>query len=147
MRREGREVSIREGPEELTLQDRWRPPLVDADWHAFYQAIYKGIERRDWEELSDHYEEMSWAACVKKPNGSQKAKALWKMKAAKDIGEEFYDPERKDNLLVRNETRLELWEERLKDPTVALDKALKCVKNSCQGVSRPEAPWNWSSMA
>ena len=46
------EVSIREGPEELTLraeevgsqkscitighiaEDRWRPPLVDADWHA-----------------------------------------------------------------------------------------------------------------
>ena len=22
--------------------DRWRPPLVDADWHAFCQAIYKG---------------------------------------------------------------------------------------------------------
>ena len=50
---------IREGPEELTLraevgtqkscidedhvaQERWGPPLVDADWHAFSQAIYKG---------------------------------------------------------------------------------------------------------
>ena len=48
----GPEVSIREGPEELTLraeevgsqkacinvghiaEDRWGPPLVDADWHA-----------------------------------------------------------------------------------------------------------------
>ena len=58
---------MREGDEELTLrteevgskkscinvdhiaQDRWGPPLVDADWHAFCQANFKGIEVRDWE--------------------------------------------------------------------------------------------------
>ena len=63
------QASIREGPEELTLrteevgsqkscinvdhiaEDRWGPRLVDADWHAFSQAIYKGIEGREWEEL------------------------------------------------------------------------------------------------
>ena len=63
------EVLIREGPEELTLrteevgshisyinvehiaEDRWGPPLVDADWRAFWQAIYKGIEGEDWGEL------------------------------------------------------------------------------------------------
>ena len=56
-----REVLVRESPEELTLRaeelgtqksrinvdpienQRWGPPLLDADWHAFYQAIYKGI--------------------------------------------------------------------------------------------------------
>ena len=56
-KRECHEVSIREGPEELTLraeevgsqrlcikvdhiaEDRWGPPLVDADWHASCQAI------------------------------------------------------------------------------------------------------------
>ena len=53
----------------------------------------------------------------------KKAKVLWKMKAAKDSGEEYHDPDRKDNILGRNKTRLELWEERLKDPIVALDKA------------------------
>ena len=42
------------------------------------------------------------------------------------------DPDRKDNILERSNTRLELWEEHLKDPIVALDKALKCVENSCQ---------------
>ena len=65
----GPEVSIREGPEEMTLraeevgslkacinvdpivEDRWRPSLVDADWHAFCQTIYKGIEGSDWEKL------------------------------------------------------------------------------------------------
>ena len=59
------EVPVRESPEELTLRademgtvkscinvdhiamERWGPPLVDADWHAFYQALYKGIEGED----------------------------------------------------------------------------------------------------
>ena len=50
------------------------------------------------------------------------------MKAAKDAGEEHYDPTREDNIKGRNKTRLALWEEHLKDPIVALDKALKCVE-------------------
>ena len=51
------------------------------------------------------------------------------LKAAKDRKEEFYDRARKDNILGRNTTRMELWEEDLKDPFVALDKALKCVED------------------
>ena len=51
------------------------------------------------------------------------------MKAAKERREEFDDLARKDNILVRNKTRFELWEEHLKDPIVALDKALKCVES------------------
>ena len=57
MEEECPKVSIREGPGELTLRteevgsqnasinvnhiadERWRPPLVDAVWHAFCQAI------------------------------------------------------------------------------------------------------------
>ena len=67
----GPEVFIRERPDELTLraeevgtkkscvnvdhvaQDRWTPPLVDADRHALCQAIYKGIEGEDREEVYD----------------------------------------------------------------------------------------------
>ena len=142
------EASIRERPEELTLraeevdsqiscisvdhiaEDRWGPPLVDADWHASCQAIYKGVESSEWEELYEHHQEMSRAGGVRKPSESQKAKALWKMKAARDSGEDFYDPERNDNILGRNKTRLELWEEHLKDPIVALDRALKCLEKS-----------------
>ena len=30
---------------------------------------------------------------LKKPQGSQKGKALWKMKVAKEAGEECYDPQ------------------------------------------------------
>ena len=33
--------------------ERWSPPLVDADWCAFCQALYKGIEGEDWEEMLD----------------------------------------------------------------------------------------------
>ena len=67
---------------------------MDADWHAFCQALCKGIEGEDWEELHGAYKEMSRAVGVKKPQVAQKAKALWKMKAAKDAGEEYYDPTR-----------------------------------------------------
>ena len=57
---------------------------------------------------------MSRAVEVKKPQEARKAEALWKMKAAKDGGEEHYDPEREDNILERKqETRLALWEEHL----------------------------------
>ena len=45
------------------------------------------------------------------------------MKAARDGGEDFYDPERKDNILGRKKTRLEMWEEHFKDPIVTLDSA------------------------
>ena len=110
---------------------------MDADWHAFCQAIYKGIEGKDWEEVYDYYKEM-WAAGVRKPNESQNARALWKMKAAKDSGEDFYDPERKDNFLGRNKTRLELLDQHLKDPIVVLDKALNCVESSCWVCSSAE---------
>ena len=60
---------------------------------------------------------------VEKPQKAQKAKAFWKTKAAKEAGEEYYDPEREDNILVRNKTRSALWNEHLKDPIEALDKS------------------------
>ena len=79
--------------------------------------------------MADSYKVMSKALRVKKPPEAQKAKALWAMKAAKDRREEFNDPARKDNISGRNKTRLELCEEHLNDPIVALDKALKCVED------------------
>ena len=59
---ESAEAVIREGADALTLRaeevgvrrtfvdathvedERWRPLLVDAEWHAFCQAVYQGIE-------------------------------------------------------------------------------------------------------
>ena len=74
------------------------------------------------------FQEMSRAVGVKKkPKEAQKAKALGKMKAAKEAGEECYDPTREDKIKLTNETRLALWEEHIKNPIVALDNALKGV--------------------
>ena len=101
------EAAIREGADELTLRaeevgtligcinidhiedDRWKSPLVDSDWHAFCEAIHKGIEGEEWEELYWHSREMG-ASGAKKPSESQEARALWAMKAAKDREEECY---------------------------------------------------------
>ena len=76
---------------------------------------------------------MSTTTGARKPSESQKAKALWAMKAAWDRGEDNYDRARKDDLLGRTKTRLDLWEEHLKDPMVALAKALECLDNPYQG--------------
>ena len=64
---------IREGADELTLRaeevgsartffyakhvelERRGPPLVGADWHAFCETIYKGIEGKEWEALHYHH--------------------------------------------------------------------------------------------
>ena len=155
------EAAIREGADELTLRaeevrtltacinidhsenDRWRPPLVDADWHAFCEAI---------EEVYCHYREMSRAAATKKPSESEKAKALWAMKAAKEREKEYYDSARKDNMLGRRKTRLELWEEHLQDPIAALEKALTCLENPSESGHWFEAPrgklreWQWPAV-
>ena len=53
---------------------------------------------------------------------SKKAKDLWAMKAAWDRCKEYYDPARKEDILGRTKTRLDLWEEHLKDPTAAWQK-------------------------
>ena len=93
-------------------------------------TLFQGIEGKDWEEMYESNKIMSRAVGVKKPQEGQKARALWDMEAAKDRREEFYDPSRKDNILGRKKkTRLESWEEHLKDPIVALDKTLKCVED------------------
>ena len=62
------------------------PSLVNADWYAFCQALYKGIEGKDWEEMCDSYKVLSMAVGVKRPQEAQKAKALGAMKAAKGKG-------------------------------------------------------------
>ena len=69
-------------------QERWCPPLLDYDWYAFCQALYRGIEGEDGEYMYESNKEISRAVGVKKSQEAQKAKALWKIKAAKEAGEE-----------------------------------------------------------
>ena len=49
----------------LSLKDGGTP-LVDADWYAFCQALCKGIEGENWEEMCDSYKAMSKALGVQK---------------------------------------------------------------------------------
>ena len=133
------QVTVRESPDELMLRaeevgtwkscinvdriakERWGLLLVDADCLAFCQAFL---------ELNDAQKEMSRAVGVKKPQEAQKAKALWKMKAAKDAGEET-TIQRVKTTSWEKQYKISTLEEHLKDPIVALDKTLKCVENSC----------------
>ena len=79
--------AVSEGADELTLRagkvaslrtfiDTKHTELVDTDWHAFCQAIYKGIEGQEWEALYYYYKELQGAH--------------WKMKAARDRDDEFF---------------------------------------------------------
>ena len=70
------EVIVRKNSDEVTLRaeevgtskglvnvnhiepERWSPLLVDADWYAFCQALYKGIEGEDWEDMYFPFKEM-----------------------------------------------------------------------------------------
>ena len=67
---------------------------------------------------------MSRAAGVKKPSGSQKTRALLKIKLPRT---------------VERNTVIQIAKTHLKDPIVALDKALKCVENQCWRVF-PQCP-------
>ena len=88
------DVPVRESPDDLTIRaeeantakalidvnhnepERWGPLLVDADWCAFCQALYNGIEGKAWEEMYDSYKVMSRAVGVKKAAGGSEGKSL-----------------------------------------------------------------------
>ena len=87
------EAAIRKGADESTLRadevgtlrafintdhiefERWGPPLVDADWHAFSQAICKGVEGEAWEELYCHCRDVSKATGAIKASERQKSES------------------------------------------------------------------------
>ena len=55
---------------------RTGPPMVDADWYAFCQALYKGIEVEDREEMCDSCQVMSRAMGVTKAAGGPEGESL-----------------------------------------------------------------------
>ena len=84
-------------------------------------------------ELYYHHRELSQAAGAKKPSESQKSESPLGNESGLVQGEEFYDPVCEEDILGRTTTRLELWEEHLKDPLAALAKALGCLENPYLG--------------
>ena len=108
---------------------------MDADWHAFCQAIFEGIEGSEWEELY-YYRDLIRQQEPKNQVRVKEQKPFGRLNAAKDRREDFYDPARKDNILGRHQTRQELWREHLKDRIEALDNALKCLEKNCPSVGQ-----------
>ena len=51
------------------------------------------------------------------------------MKAARDRGEDLYNPVRKDHIFGKTQTRQDLWKGHLKDPVEALDNTLNYLEN------------------
>ena len=93
---------------------------MDADWHAFCQAIDEGIEGSEWEKLYYQYRDMSKAA------GAKKNQVRVRMR--RPFGQGSHPARREQHL--GEEIRLgKSCGEHLKDPTEALDKALKYVEH------------------
>ena len=98
---------IEEGVDELTLREgeegmqrsfidttnpgdsRWRSPLEDEDWDAVCQAIYKGVEGAERENLYHKFLEMNKAVNVRHPSGI--ADLVEKKRDAKERDDECYD--------------------------------------------------------
>ena len=91
----------------------WDPPLVDDDWHAIFQAIYKDVEAQDWEVVFLKYVEMHEAINLKKSGGNKKAKALWSRRDAKADGETYYDRDGEQHIENRSVVRQEMRERRI----------------------------------
>ena len=76
---------------------------------------------------------MRKATGAKKP--SEKSKRESPLVNESGLGEEYYDPARKEDILDRRKTSLDLWDDHRKDPIVAPAKALECLANSCLGLA------------
>ena len=70
---------------------RWRPPQVDDDWDAVCDAMYKRIERSEWEGLYCEFGVVDEEVNVPYSRESSRAETLWKVKHAKGRGDEYRD--------------------------------------------------------
>ena len=87
-------MTVKESPDEPTLgadevgtwksyinvdhmaKERCGPLLGDVDLHAFYQALFQGIEGEDWGKRDDAYKDMGRAVVIKKPQGPKSKSRL-----------------------------------------------------------------------
>ena len=76
------------------------PPLVDEDWHAFFQDIFQGVEEPEWEATLFQYKDLHQAVKSKTSGENKKATVLWAMKEIKTrtqvrfglVGCSFFNP-------------------------------------------------------
>ena len=70
---------------------------------------------------------------MKKPQEAQKSKALWKMKAAKDAGEEYHDPNARDKISTLGRTLQRSYWCTGQSPEVCGKSVLKVSAHSTSG--------------
>ena len=64
---------------------------MDEDRHAICQAIYKGVEGWEWENMFSKLVELHRAVNLEKLGVSMKARALWSMRDGNENGEAHND--------------------------------------------------------
>ena len=60
------------------------PSLVDEDWLAICQAIFRCVEGAEWKNQYYKFVEMNKEVNVSRPSGSSRAKTWWKTRDAKE---------------------------------------------------------------
>ena len=50
---------------------------MEEDWHAGCQAMYKGVQGAEWENLYHKVVAMNKEVNVRHPSGSSRPKTLW----------------------------------------------------------------------
>ena len=108
-----------------------RGPLVE-DWRAICQAIHRGVEGAEWENLYHKFVEMN-----KEVQGSQRPSSKWKQQGQDAVEDERREKERCDaysdqtselTIVNREAVRHELWNTRLLNPALALAEVLPRVE-------------------
>ena len=89
--------------------DRGEPPLVNEEWHAICQAINRGVEGAERENLWYKFIEMNQEVNVRHPGGSSMAKVLGKMRNAKDRDGTRDDQTYATKIDRGEEVQQELW--------------------------------------
>ena len=118
------EVIVRESPDDLTLraeevgtskalmhvdhieQEGWGPPLVDADWYAFCQALYEGIEGEAWEDMYESYKGNEQGCGSKEAAGVPQSKSFVGHEAAKDRRDISMTPARRNDISRRTKNAI-----------------------------------------
>ena len=66
--------------------EEWGPPLVDEDWRAICQAIFKGTEGEEWERMYHKFFEIHKVVNIRHPSTSRNSKTLWKVLTSEGWG-------------------------------------------------------------
>ena len=107
------------------------------------QQMGTTARRRAWENFHCKFVEMNKEVNVRHPSGSSRARTLWKIRDAKDRGDECHDQTGEQEIVNRDAVREELWDKHLQNPTLAFDEALRRV--AVLDDTQPDPAHDWTT--